>query len=420
MARATPRTWLSLDEWATLLGIAPLHFNMLQSVGLPLTNCSQAYVQHAFQSTGGVGRDDVAQAIDEAEKRLAELLGYHLVHDWRSERIRVNPPWQTSLVHIDKFSFDGFPPRLDLDRGRFITGGQRLDTLLAAAAVIVWPGGGDEDYADNRFATVTIAGVDADLDPCTVRAYYETDADPNEIFTNPDDPHEVRPIESATLSGTTITLRIRRELLVRPELWEATDPEVADADANASFVAALDIYSVTNDPQDQAQLEWLPSAQNGSGACGSCTACQIGSQTGCVTSVEREPGIVSFSPASWDAATETFTSAEFAVCRAPDRVLVHYYSGAEPRAGCSAQMDPELARIVAYYAASLLEGELCGCETAQRITRWREDRTIGQSDGVAHNLPDADATNPLGTTFGATFAWRRIRNRLTSRPVPVR
>jgi hypothetical protein len=414
MARAAIPTWLSLDAWARFHGFDPLHFNGLRSEGHAIGNCDHTWTQHRWQR-GEVSREDIAQAIADAEADLSRLLGYHLLPDWAEERIPVTRHWQPGVIQTTPIRADGYQMTALFPRGEWLMGGQRATAILQDAAAVTWPGGGDETYAANRLATIT-ATVAATLDPNEVRLYFEPDAPLGIAEADPG--WEIRPLESVSITATTLTVTVRRELLERPALQEAPGDganayAAQNADLNATFVSAVDVARVYNDPQAQLQLEWVPDGSAVTG-CGSCVACQLRSQTGCVIGVDRAAGILSFAPATWNAATETFTAQGLATCRQPDRVLVRSYSGFEASTSQGGtvnprrQMDRELARYVAILSAANLRGEACGCEAAVSVQKYQEEMDANLAD-KSFQLGFNDTRNPLGMKVGQIEVWRRVK-----------
>ncbi|GAG84340.1 unnamed protein product, partial [marine sediment metagenome] len=85
MARADNPIWLSLDRWAAILGISPLSFNQLTSQYYAVGNCGEVWFQTAWQNTDQASRDDISEAILEAEERVKALAGYNLLPDWTTD-----------------------------------------------------------------------------------------------------------------------------------------------------------------------------------------------------------------------------------------------------------------------------------------------------------------------------------------------
>ena len=410
MARALTRTWLTLDDWARIHGFDLLHFNGVQTPdGHPVNaNCDRIWTQHHWQR-GQVGREDVAEAIADAEDQIADLLKTNLIPDWNEERIDVIGHWQASLFQRTASRFDGMNPTFSFPRRNWISGGQRATAVLGDNAAVVFATA--DDFATNAFATITVLGVDADLDVNEVRVFFAPDPD---LGISEGDPEwEIRPLRTIDLAGTTLTITISREKLVEPALVEASPVDFAgvNGDLDANFVDTVDVLRVFNDPQNMVQLEWSPSADSG---CGSCTACTTAAQTGCVTSVNKELGIVSFAPATWDATTESFTAATLSVCRQPDRLLLRSFSGMQastvrgqtqnPRI----TMDRRLGQLVSILAAANLTGEPCGCEAAARVEAWQEELDANLDD-KSFQIGFNELRNPIGMTKGAIHVWRRLK-----------
>jgi hypothetical protein len=107
----------------------------------------------------------------------------------------------------------------------------------------------DGDGVDD-LATVTVPGVPADLDVTTVRLFFS----PIDTGAATGDPRwEIEPIR-ATLSGTTLTVRAHRALLVKPSIWaqpysgdnyNKSAVNAADTGNATHFVDAVDVCTVT-------------------------------------------------------------------------------------------------------------------------------------------------------------------------------
>ncbi|MDP2727535.1 MAG: hypothetical protein Q8P59_08310, partial [Dehalococcoidia bacterium] len=72
MGRANTRTMLPLDRWSYHLGMDPRHFNGLETSLRPARLCHQPTLQYAWQDSDRVGRDDIAQAIAQAESEIVD------------------------------------------------------------------------------------------------------------------------------------------------------------------------------------------------------------------------------------------------------------------------------------------------------------------------------------------------------------
>src|SRR5512140_429983 len=83
MAIASIVSGLSLDRFADILQIHPLHFNQVQWGDSTL--CGVPVLQYAWQSADRSSRENVAMAINHAESLIETYLGYPLSGKWFEE-----------------------------------------------------------------------------------------------------------------------------------------------------------------------------------------------------------------------------------------------------------------------------------------------------------------------------------------------
>lgn len=401
------RTKLSLTEWARIIGINPIHFEGVQLTGNPSgprmqrVACDAAWFQDNWQQADRVSREEVALAIARAEADIEAFLGYHILPDWDvDEWHSVDRPHRPELIHLGQLNLRGFQPSVRLDNRYFIAGGRRAVSLIDDNAAIVWSDADSDGYSET--GTITVATT---VDACEIRLFYPGhDAEPE---------YEIRPI-NVSISGANATITFRREQAVSETLLFAfpdNDGQYPTADGldDADFLAVADVYRVYNDPQSQATIMW---EQPAPGGCG-CTACSFGTQTACLhTRGDRELSHVAWAAAEWDADTSQFIYRNLAVCRAPDILRTSYLSGyQDSRVDCPRKtLSQDWARIVAYYAASMLERPLCDC-SAEVFEYWRADIAVvgGAGTDVAYAGGQGQLNNPFGTRRGAIFAWQRLQ-----------
>ena len=398
MARAETITKLPLDTWARIMGINPLHFNQVE-FGTPEQACEETWVQHEWQKADRVGREAVGRAIAEAEADLENALHFHLLPTWDvDEWQKTVRPYDKELFNLNSADLRGYQQIVRPDWRYFITGGVEAKTLIDAAAAIVWSDADGDGYDET--GTVTVATTVTD--ECEISAYYPAKAAADEW--------EIRPINVSIVGGVA-TITFRRELCVLEALLESMDPSAVDGTVDASFLGTVDVYRHWNDPQTQALLQW----ENLGCECGStsCPICSNSTQTGCLNARgELRRGIVSYAPATWDAAEEDFVAAALAVSRQPDVVRLWYRSGfRDRRKGCpTLQMADQWARTVAYFAASKIDRPICECGAVQ-VDKWTQDLAY---EGGAEQLSRFQITermlnNPFGTSAGALYAWKQVQ-----------
>lgn len=409
MARASTRTLLPLDRWAAILGHDPLSFNQVITAAKPQTICAGPWKQWPWQESDKISREDVAQAIAEAERILADYVGYTLLPTWvADERRGTIQPGMPGLLNLSGRNLSGFRNTVQLARGHYISGGVEAKAVIEAGATITYT---DED-GDDYFETATVTVNTTVTDVCEIAVYY-----PGESGR---DAWEVRPLRSVTITAGVATIVMWRHQLVLPDLMEALVPEAVDGDNAANFLEDVDVYRHYTDPQQQVQFLWSPIPYWGSCGCGdsACVACTIASQFGCLVGNDYRLGLVHYQPATWDAAAGGFVTAGYAAPRQPDRLRLWYRAGYQDMAqDCPAlQMEGTWERAVAYLSLTLLDRNLCGCSNLESLAEhYREDLALASStpaesrsyrvSGTAARASILD--NPFGTTRGAVYAWTR-------------
>lgn len=371
-------------------------------------------MQYAWQAVDRVGRDDVAQAIAQAEADIERALGYRLIPSWETDEWQEPPrPYHKEFVNLSVTDLRGFQQPVRPTWGWLISGGIRGKTVIATDQAIVYSDEDGDGYDETATVTATVA---AGQEACEVHVFTPAANIPN--GTAGDDRYEIRPI-TVSIVGTTATIRFRREQCVLPELQEDYVPDPSDSQirgvdgaVDANFLEEVDVYRIYNDPQTQVSFLWEPF--NGGCGCsdGGCELCSYATQTGCLL-IRGTPRNAMFSihPGDWNATTEVFDGTEWSLNRQPELARLYYYAGyRDKRQDCpTIQMDPELELMVAYHAAGLLERGVCECSNVHDfIKKWQADYFTSNDDGPLVGTPPQGADNPLGTTRGAFFAWQRI------------
>lgn len=399
MARASIPTWLSLDQWAQILGINPLHFNgMFHS--LMGTPCNAVYKQYSWQDPNRVGREDIAQAIHDAEQEIANFVGYNLIPDWiAGERQQTVAPANRELFSAG-IDARGLPKTIVTNRGHFISGGSRALSLVQADALIVYSDADSDTYLET--ATVTVA---TQLDPCELFVFF-----PASVIGASNaglQEYEIRPVRRV-VSGGNVQFIFRREQVGLFAPTQGLAPADVDAADINNFFSVVDVYRVYTLPAIQLTMLWH-APQCGSCGGSGCAACTLSSQTGCLTARDNRLGLVAYTPAEWNVATSVFDESAYVEMREPDSLQLSYYSGwKDIRLGCAnTQMDLYWARAVTYYSLSLLDRVLCECNNVRKsFDYWREDLAKASPSGSFQNIPTTLGT-PFGTTRGGLYAYHR-------------
>lgn len=398
MARSSVKTWLSLDRWAEIIGIFPLHFNGLTSPSLNLNNvCGEVFFQYSWQHSDRIGREEIAMAIQAAEREIAAEAGFNLMPDWiEEERLQYPQPFVPGVYNVNGLNPRGMLNSVELPRGHIISGGVRVSTLVQANAAVVRADADGDTYAE--FCTVTVPTTVTTADE--IHAYYSGKFG--------DEAWEIRPIK-VTLTGGNAVITFKSWQIPERLEMDTLNTAPLDADLATSYETTVDVYRVYNDPSTQLQFMWENSGTFD--CCGSCSACQFGTQAGCFHLRDARLGLAVPAPASWSESSQAFTEADWSACRAPDQIRFWYYSGYRNMRLTMpyVTMDPYWEYAVAFYAASKLDRPVCGCSNVnQFIDQWKRDLLINRNDDASFNVTPEMLSNKLGTTMGALYAYKRI------------
>ena len=397
MARASIVTKLALDEFAQIIGINPMHMNGFYSALFPNNTCGEIFFQYDYQHSDRIGRETIAQAISQAEMDMEAEAGFYLMPTWvEGERLEYPRPGMPGVFGLDGRNTRGMFKSAEAKHGFIISGGIREKTLLGRASAIVRTDGDGDGYAET--ATVTTAVTFTDINEVRI---YCTGADG-------DDAYEIRPA-TVSISGGFATIVFKSWQVPILDLLEKLDAAPIDAAVNTNYETTVDVYRVRNDPSTQLQFMW--ENMDNLNCCGSCTACQFGTQAGCFHLRDQRLGIVVPAPGSWNANDQAFDSAEWAVCRDPDQIRLWYYSGWSDSTVKRpyVEMSNYWKFAVAVLAVSKFERDVCGCSNvSQFVSKWRRDAAFESMNEGGFKVTAEMMANKLGTSLGAIYAYRQI------------
>jgi len=412
--RNLPRTLLPIDRWAEIIGMDPRHFRQVTTSLIPQTSCAKVWKQYSWQEADSVGRYDVADAIQQAERTIIQNLGYKLLPGWESaERVRTAKPSNPELFRTYNYDPRGYYLAVRAKWGHFIEAGQEAKVIEpnGSAVAIVYSSEGAGTYKE----TATISFTTTVTDENELAVFYPGESGADEW--------EIRPLASVSISAGIATIKMWRHQLVLPDLIEALDPEAVNGDLDAGFLTTVDVYRRYNNPETQVTLIWDPNIFNCgcSGDSDCCPVCGQGTQAGCLMPKNYEAGYLMYRPATY--ADGEWTSADLACARNPDQLLMYYRAGLQDMSQDRpmVQMDPQWERAVAFYALALLDRDICDCAPIKGVSdKWREDLARQTAAGSNFQISDSVLNNPLGTSRGAQFAWNMIKERDRRLASPVR
>ncbi len=427
MARASTHTLLALDRFAKILGLTPPHFN--QAAGTTVfTNrpCNDIFFQYAWQFSDTISREDIAIAIKSAEDDITRALGFSPAPVWIESEMHVFPRFHRP----EYFTANGFNNRgqrksFQSGLGKFILAGRRSTSEVTSGATVTYS---DPD-GDGFDELATITTPTTLTEKCEIKCYFAGEGGEQEW--------EVRPAKTVTLSGGNITFTFDSWQLIDPDLWGAfpTDTNLSAIvlETSGNYVTTVDVYrEFTDFTQSSAQFYWEPTPTinglNISGLCpncssttGTCVACSLTTQTGCMHVRDVNNGITVPQPATYNSTTTQWDAADYVVCREPDIVKLWYYAGdLSQRYLSNKDCDPLsdfYAYAITWLAVARLDRPLCSCSAVKALTQNLMEDLASLGD-QSHLLSEDDINNPFGTRRGAIQAWRRI-GRLTSSNIGV-
>lgn len=408
---ALPKTLLSLEAFRSLIGVNPaFYWGASGESYFPEVNDSgDIFYQFYWQSENNVSREEIANAIKEAEDDITRVLGYSPAPVWTEEV--ANYPRQHGA-----YEFGG--KSVQLSQGKFIQGGQRASTLITAGATVTRTDTDSDGYKE----TVTITTPTTLTDQCEIKCYFAGESG------NPD--WEVRTPRSVTISGGNVTFKFWSWQLLGPELQQRLtvlgQSAPLDIEADASYVTTVDVYREYNDfTATSAQFLWkygggLPgfccTTCGGSG----CVACELVAQDGCIHVADADgvfvvpvPGSYSADSAGWQYST-TLT-----VCRNPDLVKLWYYAGDQSQEFLAGRTCEPLshfwAETIAWLAVARVNRPFCTANNSMTlVTSLQRDMSFtGSRQEGSFVVSQADLDNPFGVRMGEVKSWKRV-SRLTS------
>lgn len=428
---------LSLEEFRREIGYHPFHFWGMANSEVPVTsNCNSLVKEYDWQGTDQAGRETIRAAIRTAENRLREFLGFRVGLEYVEEELIYPRPYTTRHQLLRNVNSTGRLMSVNLREGHIhALGIEAFETLDASAAVVCSDSDGD---GVTDLATITVNGVSAALDTAQVVAYF-VDADrPDGSTGTSKRKWRIEPIE-ASLSDTTLTIRVRSWQLARPIIYAGVatsqiDPNATSAGAG-NFAQTLQIYRAYTNPDgqtletSQAVLLWeaeppywacndtptySPDSVTDPAAVGMAVA-RCGIRNARIGEVM--PGL-----AVYDSDTELWNGINWQSWTQPDRVKVRFLAGASLTEADSLIPDSgNWKAIIARLAAAELAKRICGCAEANRwLDEWQTDlaRISGNADHL-FRISERDLDNPFGTRRGHVYAWKQVRNLALTRAYSI-
>jgi len=405
MPYASTPTLLDLNYYARIVGFDPLHFSQGFSTVRPEPSCSDVWMQYNWQDPDKVSRDHIKFLIGNAERDVADALGYWPAPTWIEDEKHQYPRPQRREFYGGGADVRGRWKSITTNYGHVRYIGRRATTLLSDDATWV---GIDAD-GDGFTEIAEFQGtVPAGLDVCEIKAYFKeysaadatnTRTDPSSVGADP--AWEIKPVR-VSLTGTTCTVWVHSWDLFRPQLKEALNAGSIDADDPTNYVDQIMLYRVYNDPQHGVEFQW------GSDVACEGAVCDTITQAGCVRVKDSRGGIVVPQPATY--LDGVFTVANWSQCVEPDSVRLWYNAGVTPRVTRNCiELDDYWAKTITILATSRTDWPICTCDNNLGLLTdfWRTE-VSKISKEKSFIVTQRELGNPFGTRIGEIIAWRRV------------
>jgi len=420
-AEPLPYTLLSLQKYARIMGIDPVHFagGFADNFFPVMDNrCEDVWPRYAWQASDRVSHHDLAVAIADAERDLANLLNYWPAPMWINNETHPYPGYIRPEYRGRVRALNGQYKGISTKWKKVLKVGQRVNDLVATATVagatLVFS---DEDGDGwDETATITVP-LTTTTDIREIKLYFAgTSAWPG---------WEIRPLKSISIAASVLTIRIDAWLLIDPEQLAAAPTPLSFAAINlnttANYVTSVDVYREYIDTTARScQFIWAGSSTVAStlftncSACSGagCTECSDTTQDSCMALRDPEAGIVAPSVATYDADTATWKPTTLSVCDQPDLVKLWYFAGNASDMYMNGMahdpLDHYWAYTIAMLATARLEKPFCSCTNAiGQFEQWKTDIAFSGTD-TSFIVDFALLANPFGTRMGEIQAYKRV------------
>lgn len=416
------RNLLPVATWFELMGFNPFHSLGIAGTGALAidSGCDTLIRKYPWQNSDAASQLEIADAIETAETKLREYLGYSVAPHYVVESL----PWPGSAP----WGSDGRRLSVQLTEGEVRAVG--VETLASiSTGVAVAYSDADGDGIDDTF---TVSAATSITDASQIAVYFSSGDRYNGLGqTTALSPRwRLLPVQVSIASGT-VTVRGSKALCVKPIKYEG----ITNIGANGldpldatNFVTTLDIYrryTATDGntvSTSQAVIEWETYPSHGWWCC--CDNCAAASSAysgspydpaAIAQAVARvgirdgTHGLVTPAESSYDSTTGIWSALDWSVCARPDRVTVRYLAGYP--LGSDGQMQEPFKTVVARLAAAELSRNVCGCEQANKqVYYWQHDLAQTARGDELFSISPENLSNPFGTRRGQVYAFKAVQN----------
>lgn len=398
---------LPLDEWRRIMGYHPYHFWQLQdATRAPVTSaCDSLVFEASWQYADAVGRSDIQRAIQHAEDKLTDYLGFAPAPRMEYDEVPFPQYYDPRNTYLSSADAQGRWLSVNLSKRKIRDIGTLGVTAIGDAAVTL-----SDDDGDGLSDTFTLSIATTITDPSQIAVYFAS-ADRFD-GSGPSERWRIQPVSVSIASGTA-TIKGRAWTIARPVQYAGVGRVALEATGDV-YAATLTVARRAIDTTQQG--EWLWEASPGAG-CNTHDPSSYLSLPARYIVRNSDAGIVAGEAAVYDTDALVWGATAWPVAYAPERARVCYTAGYFDG---SAPMAEWMKIVVARLAAAELAAPICGCKVANReLARWQFDLALSGGEGESYQTSFEDLNCPFGTRRGQVYAWKEIQRITEHRAVVV-
>lgn len=429
---------LDLDRFAEIFGLNPVAFNGATFEPVChygcMTGCNEFWYQGPHQAGSSVvTRDDLANAIAEAERDLAAFWGIPIYPQEKCVILPYNGGCGPARDYVYNSLYYGrpligtsrVPAETRRNQGLYVINdepvlawGRQSVAELGTVPVQIYDRNGDLYTSKNNVDCPKRILLEVEVESCVLECEIEV----YHVGHVCDRAYKIHSPRIEIADGIA-SIEIDPWVAIRPELYE--EPADCGICLNNNMSPIIDLLSPATYPDElvvvrryfdrtvaAAQFGWRG---NPGCSCGSCDICQLNYCPGCVVgNTYGVKGAVQAVRGTWNTEEEQWcTDSSCQACsRDPDFVKLYYWHGYTSDPGCDSTCfdSSEAEQIVALLAAARLPKAVCQCtcdRTTDRFAELQATMNYSNRNEGSYFLTLKLADNPFGTRRGEVDAFRK-------------
>ena len=426
---------LPLDTWRSILGLPPWAFWGFADSGpgaiVPINSkCSTLTYEYDWQGSDAAGRQSIREAIDTAEWKMLDYLGYRPMPAYVNFAL-VDWPRYYEANLVRGYDFDATGRRVAVEAPEGYVQAMGVESLTLIGTVTTGVGGGlvySALFNPGLQDTFTITVNTTVTDTTQIAVYFSSGDRFDDTAVS--ERWRIEPIDVSIAAGVA-TITGRKWLCAKPILYQNPVQNAAALNPQTvgNFVTSLDVYQRTTNGDGNSITTCQATLVYETNDCGNCwgrCCCFSGtgsSDPGTVGEViaragirHKEYGLITPAAAVYDPTTATWASQWCCsgFCE-PDRVKLRYLAGypLEGRSMARRFRDP-----VAWLATAELKRRICACrDTNEKLWQLQQDLNLSSTTTERYEFPARQLDNPFGSRRGHVQAFLAVQDVIQRRGI---